>query len=364
MKRIIFAVLFVAVAAVAALSQPKIAVLDAIIPQNMDPSVIIPITEKIAERLVVSGRFTVLDRANIDSVLKEREFEVSGMVSDQDVVTAGKYLGADFVVVAKVQKVSDTYFISAKMINIKTGVIANQTSAEGEGKLSTLIGLGAQVGEVLSGGAVTAVSSTGNGQTDISKSDTTVAPPPVADTIVTPPVAPPPVTPPPKKVSEKFKSRLLFSGGTTDGTISNSLPAANGNGSGLGFDVFVLLPSAKGISLVTNVDSVAFDLGTYTESFVDVMAGLGLAFKLGPFVPFADVKGGLSFGDDSSSVYSYTWNGMGTCLGVDVGANLDLGRWFVLGLRYQYVGVSIAWDDKSGSAVDLSSIFLSAGIRF
>jgi len=43
----------------------------------MDPSVIIPITEKIAERLVVSGRCYVLDRANIDSVLKEREFEVS-----------------------------------------------------------------------------------------------------------------------------------------------------------------------------------------------------------------------------------------------------------------------------------------------
>ena len=56
----------------------------------MDPSVIVPVTEKIVERLVVFGRFTVLDRANIDSVLKEREFQMSGMVSDQDVVTAGK----------------------------------------------------------------------------------------------------------------------------------------------------------------------------------------------------------------------------------------------------------------------------------
>ena len=144
MKRAILAISFGALALVAAWSQPKVAVLDAIIPQNMDPSVIVPVTEKIVERLVVSGRFTVLDRANIDSVLKEREFQMSGMVSDQDVVTAGKYLGADFVVVAKVQKVSDTYFISAKMINIKTGVIANQTSAEGEGKLSSLIDLAAK----------------------------------------------------------------------------------------------------------------------------------------------------------------------------------------------------------------------------
>ena len=176
MKRYILAMSFGAVTLATAWSQPKVAVLDAIIPQNMDPSVIVPVTEKIVERLVVSGRFTVLDRANIDSVLKEREFQMSGMVSDQDVVTAGKYLGADFVVVAKVQKVSDTYFVSAKMINIKTGVIANQTSAEGEGKLSSLIDLASQVGEVLSGGAVTALSSTGEAK-DISKPETNAATP-------------------------------------------------------------------------------------------------------------------------------------------------------------------------------------------
>jgi len=168
MKRAVVTLLFAVLAVVAAWSQPKVAVLDSVIPQNMDPSVIVPSTDKIIERLVVSGRFTVLDRANIESVLKEREFQVSGMVSDQDVVTAGKYLGADFVVVAKISKVGDTYFISAKMINIKTGVIANQTSAQGEGKISTLIDLAGQVGEVLSGGAVTAQSSAGDSK-DISK---------------------------------------------------------------------------------------------------------------------------------------------------------------------------------------------------
>jgi hypothetical protein len=167
MKRALTALLVASFAAVA-WAQPKVAVLDTIIPQNMDPSIIVPTTEKIIERLVVSGRFTVLDRANIESVLKEREFQVSGMVNDSDVVTAGKYLGADFVVVTKVQKVGDTYFISAKMIAIKTGVIANQTSAEGEGKLSMLISLAEQVGEVLSGGSVLAQAAAG-GTKDISK---------------------------------------------------------------------------------------------------------------------------------------------------------------------------------------------------
>ena len=155
MKKALFALLLTAFAFVAAWSQPKVAVLDAIIPQNMDPSIQGPATEKIIEKLVQSNRFTVLDRANIEGVLKEREFQVSGMVSDQDVVTAGKYLGADYVVVAKLSRVGDTNFISGKMINVKTGVIASQTSAQGDGKLSVLINLAGQVGETLSGGSST-----------------------------------------------------------------------------------------------------------------------------------------------------------------------------------------------------------------
>jgi hypothetical protein len=359
-KRAILALLVAGMAGVAAWSQPKIAVLDAMIPQNMDPSVIVPATEKIIERLVVSGRFTVLDRANIESVLKEREFQVSGMVSDQDVVTAGKYLGADFVVVAKISKVGDTYFISAKMIAIKTGVIANQTSAEGEGKLSVLIDLAAQVGEVLSGGAVLAQSAAG-GSKDISK-PTAVAPPAADANSIAKTVAPP--VPSQPKEREKLKSRIVGSVGGTSGDISNSSWTSSITGAGDGFDLRAFFPMFKGLSAVANVDSVNFVNGAWTNSFIDLMAGLGYAIKLGAFVPYADIKGGISLGSDSSTSSTYTWSGMGGGLGWDLGFDLDLGRWLVLGMRYQGVSASMAFEDVSGSTVDLSSFFLSVGFRF
>lgn len=336
-------------------SQPKVAVLDAIIPQNMDPSVIVPVTEKIVERLVVSGRFTVLDRANIDSVLKEREFQMSGMVSDQDVVTAGKYLGADFVVVAKVQKVSDTYFVSAKMINIKTGVIANQTSAEGEGKLSALIDLASQVGEVLSGGAVTALSSTGEAK-DISKPAATPATPAASATPASPPPAP--------KVKEKLKARVLASVGGGSGTITFS-NGNNFNGVSGGIDLHMLVPLFGGFSLVGGFDSIDFTTTSGSNSsdnnYIDLMAGAGYALKLGAVVPFVDIKGGYTSGAESGSK---TWSGSGGCLGFDAGAYFDIGKWFVLGLRYQYVGIAIDVENATGTIVETSSFFLSAGVRF
>lgn len=153
MKRLLLAI--IALASVGTLmAQPKVAVLDTIIGDKVDTSVIVPVTEKVIEQLVQSGKYTVLDRANTTQVLGEREFQLSGMVSDQEITEAGKYLGADYVVVIRVLLMADTYVLTSKMIDVKTGVIASQTSAEGEGKISILLRMAGTVGQTLAGGSV------------------------------------------------------------------------------------------------------------------------------------------------------------------------------------------------------------------
>ncbi len=146
--------LFAIISAFSLTALPKVAVLDAVIPQDMDKSVIIPVTDKIAEQMVSSHKYIVLDRSNIAQVLKEKEFQVSGLVSDREIKKAGEYLGADFVVVARVSQVGDTYFISAKMISVETGEVTAQTSDQQEGKLSDLILLAERVGKKLVGGVI------------------------------------------------------------------------------------------------------------------------------------------------------------------------------------------------------------------
>jgi TolB-like protein len=135
-----------------AAAQPKVAVLDAVIPPTMDSSVIVPITDTIAEALVNARRYAVLDRVSVEQVLKEREFQVSGLVQDSDIKEAGKYLGADFVVVARVSLVEDTYFICARMINVETGAVDAQASDQEEGRASVLIRIAERVGRKLATG--------------------------------------------------------------------------------------------------------------------------------------------------------------------------------------------------------------------
>jgi hypothetical protein len=64
---------------------PKVAVLDTIIPDGTDPNVAVGVTERISEELVVSGKYTVLDRTTVGQSLKEIEFQMSGLVSDADI---------------------------------------------------------------------------------------------------------------------------------------------------------------------------------------------------------------------------------------------------------------------------------------
>jgi raffinose/stachyose/melibiose transport system substrate-binding protein len=132
---------------------PKVAVLDLSLQKGIDAAVIVPVTESIMEEVVGARAYVVLDRAYIEQVLKEKEFQLSGLVSDSQVAQAGQYLGADYVVAGKIQMVGETYFVVAKMIEVKTGVIVAQSSEQGEGKAAVLITMAHTVGKKLVGGS-------------------------------------------------------------------------------------------------------------------------------------------------------------------------------------------------------------------
>ena len=144
--------LFLFVGAAAVFSIPQIAVLDAILAPGIDPTVVVPVTDKIIEELVNSGKFTVIDRTNVEQILQEKEFQLSsGIVRNEEIRRAGEYLGADFVIVANASRVGSTYVISAKMIDVVTGEIGAQVSREKQGKIDVLLEIARLVGKQISG---------------------------------------------------------------------------------------------------------------------------------------------------------------------------------------------------------------------
>jgi hypothetical protein len=133
-------------------SLPQIAVLKTLLANGLDPTVEPLLTGKIEESYVRSGRYQVLDRANIEQILKEKEFQLSsGLVSNEDAQRTGDYLGADLVVVANASRIGQLFALSAKVIDVATGVIAAHSSAEKAGKIEVLLELARQVGAELAG---------------------------------------------------------------------------------------------------------------------------------------------------------------------------------------------------------------------
>jgi hypothetical protein len=100
---------------------PKVAVLDAVLPEGIDREAAIEVTEKLSEQPVSPGRFMALDRTAVGQSLKEIEFQTSGRVSDAEVKKAenllSSRLGASYVVVAQVSHLGGTHFVSPKMID-------------------------------------------------------------------------------------------------------------------------------------------------------------------------------------------------------------------------------------------------------
>ena len=135
-----------------ALAVPHVAVLDAILAPGTDPTVAGPVTDKIIEELLRSGKYVVLDRANVEQVLREKEFQLSsGIVRNEEVRQAGEYLGADLVIVANVSRVGGTYVISARTIDVVSGEIIAQASSEKQGKIDVLLEIARTVGKQISG---------------------------------------------------------------------------------------------------------------------------------------------------------------------------------------------------------------------
>lgn len=124
----------------------RIAVLDSLVENNVDPSVQIPVTEKLIEVFVGKTNYTVIDRTDVQSVMSERKFQLSGMVKTEEIREVGHYLGADLICLAKVSLVGQTFFISVKMIDVENGTIVGQATDQSRGSIEVVLQLAEAAG--------------------------------------------------------------------------------------------------------------------------------------------------------------------------------------------------------------------------
>lgn len=79
------------------------------------------------------------DRVDITSILGEHDFQRTGMVSDKDIKRLGEMTGADYILVAEVAYLNDSYiFLSAKILDVETARVERTADTQTQATVDEL----------------------------------------------------------------------------------------------------------------------------------------------------------------------------------------------------------------------------------
>jgi len=81
------------------------------------------LSDRLRIELVNTGQFTVLERAQMNTILQEQGFQQSACTATECAVEVGQLLGAEKMVAGSIGRVGQTYQVSLRLIDVATGAI-------------------------------------------------------------------------------------------------------------------------------------------------------------------------------------------------------------------------------------------------
>lgn len=164
MKRIIFIALIllgvVAPTTYAQISKKKVAVY---MTGEIEDSYKKVIGAKLVSAITATDEYAAVERTAdfLAALASEQDYQTSGEVRDSQIASIGQRFGVLYVVVADVNELFGEIFISARLINVETGLVEKAADASAAAKsMSQLVELSTQISNKLLLGSAVAVSTT------------------------------------------------------------------------------------------------------------------------------------------------------------------------------------------------------------
>lgn len=97
------------------------AVLDLEAREGVSQNVVLMLSDYLRIQLFTTQRFTIVTRENMETILKEQQFQLSGCTSQECIVQVGQLLGVQKMFTGSLGKIGATYLITLKMIDVQSG---------------------------------------------------------------------------------------------------------------------------------------------------------------------------------------------------------------------------------------------------
>jgi len=122
-------------------AQTIIAVLDFQANGISEPEAIL-LTDRFRVELVSTWQYTVIERGQMEELLKEQGFQQSGCTTPECAVEVGNLLGAEQIIGGTIGKIGNVFTVSVRMIEISSGEIVNVTAYDHIGDIGGLLTTG------------------------------------------------------------------------------------------------------------------------------------------------------------------------------------------------------------------------------
>ena len=91
------------------------------------------VAEWIITALANTGRFEVVERAQLQKVMKEQQLGMSGMINQETAAKVGELLGVKVIITGAVIQIGNTYEVNARLISVEDGSIIKAERVRGAG---------------------------------------------------------------------------------------------------------------------------------------------------------------------------------------------------------------------------------------
>ena len=122
----------------------------------------VTLTDRLRSELVKTGSFTIIERSEMDEILQEQGFQLTGCTTDECVVEAGKLLNVSHICAGSIGKVGALYTVSVRLIDVESGEIMKTVTEDSRGNVENVLTTSMRnvalklSGRMASGGVLTA----------------------------------------------------------------------------------------------------------------------------------------------------------------------------------------------------------------
>jgi hypothetical protein len=97
------------------------------------------LTDRMRSEMVKTGAVTVVERGQMQQILSEQDFQMTGCTSDECAVEIGQMLGITKMIAGSIGKIGSTYTVDLRTINVASGAIENTMTRDYRGEIDGLI---------------------------------------------------------------------------------------------------------------------------------------------------------------------------------------------------------------------------------